>query len=184
MSKRLLISAFLAGAVALGAGLVGAQAASADDYPPVVGCTASPPTLVVGQTSIITCTGFVPGPVTFSVTGEGVVPGTLSSIVKTVVGTSTVDKTANAEGTVSVAFLAPSVGGFTVSVSAPEQPGRTVDIQVTAPTPTPTPTSTTPGLPPTGGEIPAIALWAGVGVLAAGGIALATATARRRRGDA
>jgi hypothetical protein len=167
--KKLLTAVGLAGLIILG----GSSAALADEYPPSVECTATPPTLVVGGTTTVNCTGLVPGEVTITATGPGVVEGDLASIVfAAATGTVSVTKTVGADGTVSASLTVHQAGTFVVT--ATDSQGNTVSATVTATA------AGGGGLPPTGGTVPAAAIWLGVGALGLGGIAVAAAMAQRR----
>ncbi len=174
MLKKVLVSVALLGVLILG----GASAASAagNGYPPVVGCTANPNPIVVGQTSVITCTGLQPNVTgTLTVTGPRVNSGTLSSVALAATSSDSVTKTTTAAGTVSVEFHAPAPGGFAVSLEA--ENGQTGSTTVTVAAPA---SGSSSGLPTTGGTLPAAAIWLGLGAIGLGGIAVAAAIARRR----
>lgn len=172
MLKKALIAVGIAGLLALGS----ASAASAAPYPPNVTCRAGAATLSVGETTVINCSGLQPNITgTLTVTGPGVTPDTLSSIVyAAAVGTSSVTKTTTPEGTVAVNFRGPFVpGSYTVTLVAENGQEGAATVTVVDPAPP-------GGLPVTGGSIPAGALWLGVGAVGLGGIAVAAAVARRR----
>lgn len=172
MLKKTLAAAGVAALLILG----GASAATAADYPATVGCTANPATIAVGETSVITCTGLEPNVTgTLTVTGPGVVPDTLTSIVfASTSGTSSVTKTTSAAGDVSVNFRGPAAGSFTVSLEADNGQSGSAAVTVTAAS------GGDSGLPATGSTVPAAAIWLGVGAIGIGGIAVAAAVARRR----
>ena len=172
MIKKSLAALAVVGILTLG----GASAAMADGYAAQVGCTANPNPIAVGATSVITCTGLQPNVTgTLTVTGPGVTGDTLSSIVFAgATGTDSVTKTTSAEGTVSVNFKGPAAGNYTVTLESQGQTGSAT-VTVTAAS-----TGGGSGLPATGGEVPAAAIWLGVGAIGIGGIAVAAAVARRR----
>ncbi|WP_243075700.1 hypothetical protein [Microbacterium sp. SS28] len=183
MFKKTLAAVVVAGALVF----AGSAAAFAeDDYPADIGCTANPATIQPGATSVITCVfaeeaeGWT---VELSVTGPGVVPNTLSSIAHAAAtGTSTVSKVVT-DGQITVNLLGPAVTASTpylveaVATSPDEKTTLEGSATVTV---TPAAAPVTPGLPPTGGTVPAAAIWLGVGAIGIGGIAVAAAVARRR----
>ncbi len=174
MLKKTLAAAGIAGLLIFGS----ASAALADSYPPSAPVTASDNTVTPGTPVTITATGLGDYEfVTFSVTPP--TGATLSSIVllASAPGASVTKPVVN--GTAS-ATLTPTVPGtYTVSVAAPDGTvlGSTVVSVAAAPAPSP---SGGAALPPTGGAVPAAAIWAGVGAVGLGGIAAAAAAARRR----
>ena len=178
MFKKALAVTAISGAMIFGGALA---ASAADGYPTEVSCTISPATLEVGDQATIGCVGLTPGEVyTFSVTGPGITPGALSSIVAAAAtGTATVDKTADANGDASAAFTATAAGTFSFSVTGDGVAVASVTAAVTDPN------AAAPGagaeLPVTGGGVSPAAIWIGVGALALGGGAIGVATVRRRQ---
>lgn len=175
--KKTITSLALAGILVLG----GASAAFADRYPdeePDI--VASDTTPVAGQP--VTLTVQVPdgiNEVTFSI--EGAPAGsTLASMVHA--AAATVDLSVVkpvVDNTASAVFTPAGNGTFTVLVTAPGMDPISLDVVVGA--------AVAPGagedpddLATTGGEVSAGVIWAGVGALGLGGIAVATAAARRR----
>jgi hypothetical protein len=182
MLKKAFAAIGLAALLTLG----GAAAASAGTYPPTVACTAGAATLSVGQSTVITCSSLPPNVTgTITVTGPGVVPDTLSSVVMSAaVGTSSVKKTTTAEGTVSVNFKGPIVpGSYTVTLVADNGQSGATTVTVVDPQASGGSTGGAgggAGLPVTGGTLPAAAVWLGLGAVGLGGIAVVAAAARRR----
>ncbi len=173
--KKTVTSLALAGVLVLG----GASAAGAVQYPvdePEV--TASDTTPVAGQP--VTLTVRVPEgitEVTFTVNGAPA-GSTLTSMV--FASASTVDLSVNkpvVNGTASAVFTPAGNGTFTAVVTAPGMEPISIDVVVGAAT---TPGDDSDGLATTGGDVPAGVIWAGVGAIGLGGIAVATAAARRR----
>ena len=181
MLKKTLAAIGIAGFLVLG----GSSAASAD-YTAEEVVTASDVTLTVGESTTITATNL--GDLeTVNFSTDGTPGGTLASIA--LANTGPLAKPV-VDGVTSATFTATQPGTFVVAVSDGETVLDTVTITVTAAGTTPgttvpgttTPGTTTPGttLPATGGQVPAAALWAGVGAISVGGIAVAAAAARRR----
>ena len=174
MLKKAFAALAVAGLLTLG----GASAAFAD-YPPIVRCLAGASTLSVGQATVITCQDLRPNVTgTLTVTGPGVNDDTLSSFVFAApIGTDSVTKTTTPQGTVSVNFVAPAEGNFTVNLVVEDGQTGSTEIDVVAPG---SGGGAGGGLPPTGGTVPAGAIWLGVGAVGLGGIAIAAALASRR----
>lgn len=177
--------ALAAAAVVAALVFVGAAGASAEDeYPPIEpGCSAAPSPITPGQTSVVTCNfpDFAGWDATLTVTGPGVTDATLSSLALTpATGTDTVTKPISSEGVVTFNFLGPAVTAstnFTVEATATDgkftqEGSATITVNPAA--------GPTPGLPVTGGTVPAAVIWLGVGAIGIGGIAVAAAIARRR----
>lgn len=190
MLKKTLASVGIAGMLVLG-GVATGSAAFADNYPVNEGVTISDNTLAPGASAVVTVIGgsFDPGSqVTFSTSGPGVVANTLTSLVQAAVsGSSSVVKTASAEGGATANFTAPTGVTGTYSILAEGvrngQPASfVVDVSVVAASAGgSTGTGTANGaLPATGGDVPVAALWLGVGAIGIGGIAVAAGVARRR----
>ena len=160
MLKKILAAAAITAALVLG----GSSAAMAQTYPAQVGCVANPATIVVGQTSVVTCTGLSPNATgTFPVTGPS---GTVT--------TRTI--TTDAQGKATFSLVGPAAGNYTVSLVTSNGQSGSATVTVTA-------ASAGAGggsLPPTGTDVPAAAIWLGVGAIGIGGIAVAAAVARRR----
>jgi hypothetical protein len=171
MRKKILPALIAAGLLVFGSG---AAAATAAEYPSSVTCTVSPTSVAVGGNATVTCTGFMPNS-TVSFTSTG---GSIASLVFTA---TTATKTADASGSVSTVFTAPTTAGsYTVTASgtAPDESAVTGSATITV-------TAAAgggggAGLPATGGTVPAAAIWLGVGAIGIGGIAVAAAVARRR----
>jgi len=181
MLKKSLTAAAIAGFLVLG----GASAASAANYPPVVPGTSSASVVVPGQPATVgfSFPGYEDGTtVTFVITGADVSGVTLATIVRTAVTSKSIDKTISG-GSASVVFQSSKGGAFTVT---PYIDGRVVGTPVTltvdasAGTGGPDASGPSAGLPATGSELPAAALWLGVGAVGIGGIAIAAGVARLR----
>jgi len=183
--KKVFATVGLAVLLALGGG----SAASA--YPATASCSANPTTFAVGGSTTILCVGLRPlitG--TLTVTGPGVQPGSLSSIVLAgAVGSASVTKTTTPEGTVAVTFTGPIVpGAYTISLVAEDGASGSTTVNVvpaggsgTGGTSGGTQSGTGgTGLSATGGTVPAAAIWFGVGAVGLGAIAVAAAASRRR----
>ena len=157
--------------VGITAALVFGSAAAATAYPAEAPVVASDTTLTPGQSVTITANDLGNyATVTFSANG-----GTLASIVAASGTGTSVEKTV-VNGSASATFTAPSTPGtFVVTVTAPggEVLGS-VTLTVAAAA------GGGGGLPATGGSVPAAMIWAGVGALGLGGIAVAAVAARRR----
>jgi len=172
--KKTLTSLALAGVLVAG----GASAANAAQYPAdPPGVTISDPTPVPGQG--VTLTVQVPDgvtEVTFSVNGAPA-GSTLTSMVFAAAGTvdlSVVKPVVN--NTASAVFTPAGSGTFSVVVTGEGMDPITLDVVVAA-------APGAPGdgtLPATGSDVPAGVIWAGVGAIGIGGIAVAAAAARRR----
>lgn len=179
MIKKTLTTVGIAGLLIFGA----STAANAAAYPPVVDGTTSATVVAPGQPATI---GFAfPGyedgtTVTFVVTGENVSGVTLASIVSTAVSSKSIDKTI-AGGSASVQFASSTGGTFTVT---PFIDGRQVGNAVSVTVDASSGSASGPALPATGSEVPAAALWLGVGAVGIGGIAIAAGVARRRAHNA
>ncbi|MGX1701070.1 hypothetical protein [Microbacterium sp. NPDC055357] len=172
MLKKTLAVVGLAGALMIGS----ASAAFADNYPPAANVTVAAPTITPGGSTVITATGLGDRTsVTFSVSGS---PGaTLTSLV-VAAGTpyASVDKPV-VDGTASATFSASAPGNFVVTVSDGATILGTTSITVADPAGA---GGSGSELPPTGGAVPATVIWAGVGAIGLGGIAVAAVAARRR----
>ena len=156
MLKKILAAAAITAALVLG----GSSAATA--YTAGVTCVANPATIVTGATSVVTCTGFPPNASgTFTVTGPS---GTVT--------TRTI--TTDAEGDATFSLVGPAAGNYKVTLVTSGGLTGEATVTVTASS------AGTGGLPPTGSEVPAAAIWLGVGAIGIGGIAVAAAVARRR----
>lgn len=178
MLKKSLIGAAIAGLLVLG----GASAATADSYPPDgATLTVSPASIAVGGTATLTATGLGELETVYfgSDTPAG---GTIASIVSAS-STGPVAKPVT-DGTATATFTAAQPGTYTLAVSDGETVLDTATITVTAAGSGAGGSGGTGGaggnLPATGSEVPAAALWLGVGALGIGGIAVAAAVARRR----
>ncbi|MFE1645840.1 LPXTG cell wall anchor domain-containing protein [Microbacterium sp. P01] len=163
---------FTALAIAAAIGLTGASAANADTYPaPPITIIINNPTIIIGDVTIITINGVGDyATIIFSTTGGG---GTLSSAALANTASSSVTKTV-ANGSASTTFTAKAAGTYTVTAAAPDGTvlgSRTVTVTTAA---------ASGSLPATGGEVPTIAIWGGVGAVALGGLAVAAVAARRR----
>lgn len=181
---------FLAAAGVAGLLVLGTAAAANADYASEVDLTAQDATPAPGQSTVLTATGLVDGPVIFGTEGAGVEPNTLSSIAFAAeFPTSVVEKTA-VDGVATATFTAPQTPGeYLVTVFDSEQNSAQITITVAAATGA-TPgtgggsgggTGTGGSLPATGGDaIPAAAIWLGAGAVGLGGIAITAAVARRR----
>jgi len=182
MFKKALTVAAISGFLVLGGAL---SASAADGYPSDVSCTLSPTTVEVGDVATVSCTGMAAGlTYTISVTGPGVQPGDLASIVHAATtGTASTDVTADASGTAAASFTARAAGTFSFTVT--DEDGNVVGTATEVAVPesgTTGGTTTTPGeLPVTGGGVSMAAVWIGVGALALGGGAVGVATVRRRQ---
>lgn len=175
MFKKLLSVVGIAAAITLGS----AAAASAV-YTPGVEIVAGDVTLAPGESTVITVNGLGErDTVNFAYTGPG---GSLASIVAASAGGTSVDKPVNG-GSASATFTANAVGDHVIVVSDETGVLESITITVAA---AGTGTGGTGGnaggqLPATGGTVPAAAIWAGVGAIGLGGIAVAAVAARRRR---
>ncbi len=177
MLKKALTTVGIAGLLVLGA----SSAATAANYPPQVDGTSSSPVVAPGVPTTISfgVPGYDDGTtVTFVVTGEDVSGVTLATIVRTAVTSKSFDKTITG-GSASVQFSSTSGGTFTVT---PFIDGRQVGnaVSVTVDASGGGSDASNPALPATGSEVPAAALWLGVGAVGIGGIAIAAGVARRR----
>lgn len=174
--KKTATSLALAGFLVLG----GAAAATADQYPveePDV--TVSDPTPTVGQP--ITITVEVPDGVTevnFAI-DDAPAGSTLTSMVFAELATVdlSVDK-AVVDNSASAVFTPAGPGTFTVLVTGDGMEPISLTLVVTAAEPGDP--DDDGGLAPTGGEIPAGVIWAGVGAIGLGGAVVAAAAIRRR----
>ncbi|MCP2638123.1 hypothetical protein K0817_016340 [Microbacterium sp. HD4P20] len=168
MFKKLLSAAGIAAVFVFGS----AAAAAADEYPATAPVVASDTTLTPGQSVTITVNDLGDyESVLFSANG-----GTLASIVAAAGSGTSVEKTV-VNGSASATFTAPSTAGtYVVTVTAP---GGEVLGSVTL-TVAAAGGGSGGGLPATGGSVPAAMIWAGVGALGLGGIAVAAVAARRR----
>jgi hypothetical protein len=179
MLKKTLVAVGIAALIALGSPLA-ASAAPPAPYPANITCRAAAATVRSGETTVINCSGLQPNITgVITVTGPGVTPDTLSSIVFAApIGTSSVTKTTSPEGTVSVNFKGPiTPGAYTVTLVAENgQEGEAV-VEVVVPDAA---SGSEDGLPVTGGTVSPAAIWLGVGAVGLGGIAVAAAAARRR----
>ncbi|MFB8388040.1 hypothetical protein ACFC3F_12965 [Microbacterium sp. NPDC055910] len=175
MLKKTLAVVGLAGALMIGS----ASAAFADNYPPAANVTVAAPTITPGGSTVITATGLGDRTsVTFSVSGS---PGaTLTSLV-VAAGSSyaSVNKPV-VDGTASATFSASTPGNFTVTISDGATILGTSSISVADPAGAGGSGGSGSELPPTGGAVPATVIWAGVGAIGLGGIAVAAVAARRR----
>jgi hypothetical protein len=99
--------------------------------------------------------------------------GTLSSIV--FLATGGVTKTADGSGAASASFSASSAGEYTVTATGTNAQEQAVTASATV-----TVTAADDDLPPTGGTVPAAALWIGLGALGLGAIVVTAALIRRR----
>lgn len=158
--------------------LTGASAASATDsyaVPPPT-CAASPASIPVGETTVITCDfddSFEGNTVTFGIDGPAVRSTSLARIAFTARGSAAIDKVV-AAGRASTTLTAPAAGAYTVRLTYGAVASMTVPIDVTV-----TDAGAVAGLPITGGTVPTEAIWIGVGALALGGIAVFAAHTRR-----
>ncbi|MFD5213437.1 hypothetical protein [Microbacterium sp. NPDC058345] len=176
--KKTMTSLALAGILVLG----GASAAIADpnypvDEPDIV---ASDTTPAVGQPVTLTVT--VPDgvtEVTFSITGAPA-GSTLASTVFAAAGTVdlSVDK-AVTDNTASAVFTPAAAGEYRVVVTGEGMDPLYIDVVVGATSGGGTQTDDD-GLAVTGGNVPVGVIWAGVGAIGLGGIAVAAAAVRRR----
>jgi len=170
MLKKTLATAALAGAIILG----GASAALADTYPPAAVVTAGSASIGPGGSTVITATGLEDfDVVTF---GHNAPSGTLSSIVAASAIVGTIDKPV-VNGAASATFTASQPGNYTVSVFAGGALVGSVAVSVAGDSAS---GSGAGNLPPTGGSVPAAAIWVGVGAIGLGGIGVAAVAARRR----
>lgn len=175
MLKKTLAAVGIAGFLVLGA-----SAPAFAYYPPEVDCTATPASIAPGATSTIVCTGFTEAVAYFGVEAPA---GTLSSIVLASGGGADIVEKPVSDGSATATFTGPAVTAsttYTVLVAQGDEDGKFVE-DVGEVVVTVAPASTGGGgLPPTGGEVPAAAIWLGVGAIGIGGIAVAAAVARRR----
>lgn len=173
MFKKILSVVGISAALVLGS----AAAATADEYPADAPVAASDTTLTPGQAVTITANDLGDyATVFFSAPA-----GTLASIVAAQSGGTSVEKPV-VNGSASASYTAPNAAGqYTVTVSAPggEVLGS-VTLTVAAAGGAGGETGGGSGLPVTGGTVPAAVIWAGVGALGLGGIAIAAVAARRR----
>jgi hypothetical protein len=175
MLKKTLSVVGLATALILG----GSAAALADGYPVGVAVTASDTTPTVGQPITVTATGlddYEGEEVTFATSGAGT---TLSSIVLASGSITTVDKTV-ADGAASATFTASRAGTYTIAVLDANVELGEVTVTVAAAGGGSGGTGGTGALPATGSTVPGAVIWAGVGAIGLGGIAIAAVAARRR----
>ena len=129
----------------------------------------------------MTCTGLNPGDVIFSVTGPGVVAGDLASIVYAAdPGTTTITKTAGADGVLSVSLTTHAAGDFVVTATDSFENTGTATVTAVAAVPGGGTGGGSTVLPPTGGTVPTAAIWFAAGAIGIGGIAIVAASARRR----
>lgn len=174
MFKKLLSAAGIAAAIVLG---TAAAASAASGYPAGVTLTASAATIAPGGSTTITATGL--GDLQTVYFGVGGTGGSLSSIVlASGAGTSVAKPVSN--GSASATFTASTAGEYVVSVSDGETVLDTVTITVAAAGAGTGGGGAGPQLPATGGTVPAAVIWAGVGAIGLGGIAVAAVAARRR----
>lgn len=173
--KKLLTCLALAGILVAG----GASAANAAAYPvdPVITTNDSSP--VPGQS--VTLSVQVPAgitAVTFTINGAPA-GSTLASTVFAAANTVDLSVTKPVvNGTASAVFTPGGPGTFTVTASAPGMADQTLSLVVAAATDQPGDDSD--DLATTGSDIPVGVIWAGVGAIALGGVAVAAAAARRR----
>ena len=169
MFKKFLSAAGIAAVFIFGS----AAAAAADEYPADAPVVATDTTLAPGQSVTITANDLGDyATVTFSANG-----GTLASIVAAAGTGTSVEKTV-VNGSASATFTAPTTAGsYVVTVTAP---GGEVLGSVTLTVAAAGGGGAGGGLPATGGSVPAAMIWAGVGALGLGGIAVAAVAARRR----
>lgn len=174
--KKTLTSLALAGLIVAG----GASAATAAEYPDdAPDITISDVTPVPGQS--VTLSVQVPDgvtEVTFTVNGAPA-GSTLTSMVfasAATVDLSVVKPVVN--NTASAVFTPAGPGNFTAVVTGEGMAPISIGIAVAAAAPAPG--ENPGGLPATGADVPAGVIWAGVGALGLGGIAVAAAAARRR----
>lgn len=159
--------------VGIAATLVLGGSAAAFAYPAEGNVTAGDASLTVGESTVVTATDLGDLETVFFAV-DPTTGATLSSIVLAS-GTGTIEKPV-VDGSASATFTANAVGTYTVAVSDGETVLGTTEISVTAAGSTPA----TPGLPATGGTVPALVVWGGIGAVALGGIAVAAVAARRR----
>lgn len=185
---------FAVAAIALGLVVASASAASADytGTPPI---SAGDPVMAPGGSTVITVTGLPEGAecVAFQVLqpegGDGSVDPTTvgvsgdtasTTFTASVLGAYTIEVLTSTAGCgappasiVSSAVFAAAefvyFGSVTITVAVPTDGGSG-----------PAAPGAAPGLPPTGGQVPAAALWLGIGAVGIGAIAVTAGVARRR----
>ncbi|WP_019181008.1 hypothetical protein [Microbacterium yannicii] len=161
--------------------ILGGSAAAVADYTVDAPVAISDTTPAPGQPITITASNLEGlDVVTFSTSGAG---ASLASIVLASGSGVAVDKEV-VNGSASAVFTASQEGTFVVTVSADgEVLGSTTLVVDAANAGTGTGTGGTGGsgtLPATGGNVPGAVIWAGVGAVGLGGIAVAAVAARRR----
>lgn len=178
--KRFITTAIASAVLIFG----GASAANAAGYPveePDV--TVEDSVVAPGEPTTITVYDLDPalGSVTFTVTG-GPAGATLASLVYTAASSPSVTKPVTAEGTASAQFTAGTPGNYAITVTADGEIVGTVQITVAGEgAGAGAGTGEDDGLAATGSEVPAGALWAGIGAVGLGGAVLAGAAIRRRK---
>jgi len=169
MLKKTLAAVGIAGMLILGS----ATSAFAGTYPPTADVSVSAPSVAPGGIVTITAEGL--GDRT-SVTFDHNAPAgsTLSSLSFAAAVGGSVVKSVSA-GTSSARFSSTTPGTYTIRVLDGASVLGSASVTVTA-----SGAGADTGLPDTGGSVPAAAIWAGVGLIGVGGIALAAVAARRR----
>ena len=173
--KKIAIALAAAAAILLG----GASAAIAAPYTSGGTVSTSSSTVTAGGSVTITFTdgSFAPGEsVLITVTGEGASSANLA-LLKAVVSSGSITKTASGTGAVSVVFTAPAGATGTYTITGV---GLSSEASLTA-TVTVVPADVGGALGATGGD-PSLLIWLGAGALGLGVIALiVTSTVRRSR---
>ncbi|WOQ68832.1 hypothetical protein RYJ27_08925 [Microbacterium limosum] len=186
MLKKSVLAVLAASALFLG----GASAANAQpdlgDYPDDVSVTVFPTVIRPLETSTITFSEdyFEPGEiVAIDVAGESGAEAGLAAIAPAARSTLTTSKAASSDGSLVAVFTAPADGDGTYDVSFSGSRDYTAVITV-VPFGVALPSDVSVGdssLANTGGGVSPVAIWAGLGALGLGVVALVASILRRRR---
>jgi hypothetical protein len=192
MLKKIIAGA----AIALAATFTVSTAATAAPYTPEGGVTVSDPTVVPGQSTVLSFAdgSFAPNdPVTITITGEDAANATLASFrtAPMAVTSNSITKNSTSAGGLRVTVTLPA-GSATGSyaITGTDTKGNTVSTTISVVAAAGNGTSTgggntadnAAGLPVTGGQIPVVLIWTGGGLLLLGAALVAVlATVRRQR---
>jgi hypothetical protein len=196
MLKKIIAGA----AIALAATFTVSTAATAAPYTPEGGVTVSDPTVVPGQSTVLSFAdgSFAPNdPVTITITGEDAANATLASFrtAPMAVTSNSITKNSTSAGglRVTVTLPAGSASG-SYAITGTDTKGNTVSTTISVVAAAGNGTSTggsstggntadnAAGLPVTGGQIPVVLIWTGGGLLLLGAALVAVlATVRRQR---
>lgn len=163
----------------VGAGVAAAPAAQASTiYPPSDACRVTPSTATAGSTLVFSCAAGTFGadePVKVTITGENG-SGATFGFVRFAVTTGAYDTVSGPSGELAdtrIILASDASGVYNIAAVSASSAGGTASATVAAPGST--------GLPSTGGDVQALALWAGGATVLVAGGALAVAAAVRRR---